>query len=170
VTDNSEIGRDFAHNAELYVSWFDGVVDGVVSEASGLSMRKLHEALASLQAAAARLTAVSPGDEAGSDFERDRAGVIVLRRKLPVDAYSVVFNPLEYDPLEVNPPKPVMATIADDLGDIYNDLIEGLGPYRAGQTQTALWHWHFTYYAHWGRHLSHAQSAIWRYLADGNWA
>lgn len=167
MTDNSEMARDFAYNAELYVGWFDELIS---DEATPLSMRKLHEALALLQAAAARLTAVAPGDEPDSDFEEDRDFVAVLREKLPVDAYSVVFNPFEYDPLEVNPPKPVMAMIADDLSDVYRDLIEGLALYRAGQIQNALWHWHLTYYAHWGRHLSHAQSAIWQYLSEGNWA
>ena len=81
-----------------------------------------------------------------------------------------MFDPFECDPLEVSPARPVMATIADDLGDIYNDLIEGLALYSAGQSQNALWHWHFTYYAHWGQSrqwgLSRAKpkrySASWR--------
>ncbi|MBV9719752.1 MAG: DUF5063 domain-containing protein [Candidatus Eremiobacteraeota bacterium] len=158
------MARDFAYYAELYVTWFDEVVS---DEATPLSMRRLHEVLALLQAAAARLTAIPPDDEADSDFEgRDVVGA--LRAKLPTDAYSVVFDPFEYDPLEVNPPKPVMATIADDLGDIYNNVKEGLALYRAGQIQNALWHWHFSYYAHWGRHLSNAQPAIWQYLREGN--
>jgi hypothetical protein len=162
-----EIARDFADNAELYVSWFD---QALTDEIPAVNMRKLHEVLALLQAAAARLTAVAPGDETDGDFEKDHTLVDIVRKKLPVDAYSVVFDPFEYDPLEVNPPKPVMATITDDLGDIYDDLMEGLALHRSGQTQNALWHWHFTYYVHWGRHLSHAQSAIWQYLSEGNWA
>lgn len=166
MADNTEIARDFADNAGLYVSWFD---QALADEMPAIKMRMLHEVLASLQAAAARLTAVPPSDEAESDFEKDDTLVDTIRKKLPVDAYSVVFDPFEYDPLEVNPPKPVMATIADDLTDIYCDLMEGLLLYRAGQIENALCHWHFTYYAHWGRHLSHAQSAIWQYLSEGNW-
>jgi hypothetical protein len=159
--------RDFATNAELYVHWFDQVVS---DEASTVSLRRLHEILGSLQAAAARLTGVAPGDEAAFDFEKNRDNVDILRRKLPVDAYSVVFNPLEHDPTEVNPPIPVMATISDDLSDIYRELMQGLVLFQSGQIESALWQWHFTYYAHWGRHLSHAQSAIWQYLCEGNWA
>lgn len=102
-----------------------------------------------------------------SEIRRDAEANV--RKKLPVDPYSVVFNPLEYDPLEVNSPTPVMATIADDLSDTYRDLMEGLVLHRADQIQSALWHWHFTYYTHWGRHVSHAQSAIWQYLSEGNW-
>jgi hypothetical protein len=167
MTNNTEVAREFASNADFYVQWFDQMVS---DERSPLSMRKLHETLASLQAAAARLMGVEPDNDADSDFDYDLAVVAVLRGKLPVDAYSVVFNPLEYDPLEINPPKPVMATIADDLSDIYRNLMEGLILYRADHVRNALWHWHFTYYTHWGRHLSHAQSAIWQYLSEGNWA
>lgn len=83
---------------------------------------------------------------------------------------ALFFDPFEYDPLEVNPPKPVMATLADDLHDIYGDLLKGLVIYRAAKPQNALWQWHFTYYAHWGRHPSRAQSAIWQHLSEGNWA
>ena len=167
MTDSSEMACDFAHNAELYVSWFDDVVS---DEVTPLSMRKLHEALALIAAAAARLTAVAPGDKTDSDFEKDRDLVAILREKLPVDAYSVVFNPFEYDPLEVNPPKPVMAMLSDDLDDVYSDVMKGLTLFRNGEIRNALWHWHFAYYTHWGRHLSHAQSAIWQYLSEGNWS
>ena len=158
--------HDFATNVELYVCWFDQVVS---DETPIVSMRRLHEILGLLQAAAARLTGVAPNDEADIDFEDERDTVTILRKKLPVNAYSVVFDPLEYNPLELNPPKPVMATIADDLSDIYRNTMEGLVEHRAGRIQNALWQWHFTYYNHWGRHLSHAQSAIWQYLSEGNW-
>jgi hypothetical protein len=116
VTDSLEIVGVFAHSAELYIGWFDEVVS---DEASPLSMRKLHEVLASVQAAAARLTGITPGDEADAEFEKKRAKVDILKKKLPVDAYAVIFNPLEYDPTEVNPPIPVMATISNDLSDIH---------------------------------------------------
>lgn len=159
--------RDFASNAELYVHWFDQAVS---DETTYVSIRELHEILGLLQAAGARLKGVSPGDEAELDSEKNPDNVDLLRRKLPVDAYAVVFDPLEYDPTEVAPPIPVMATISDDLGDIHRDLMEGLALFRNGHTASALWHWQFMYYTHWGRHLSHAQSAIWEYLSQGNWA
>lgn len=60
------------------------------------------------------------------------------------------------------------ATISDDLNDIHRDLMEGLVLLRGGHIANALWHWHVTHYTHWGRHLSHAQSAIWKYLSRGN--
>ena len=159
--------RGFAADAELYVHWFDQAVS---DETTNISLRKLHEVLGLLQAAAARLTGVAPGDEADLDFENKRGSVEILRKKLPVDAYAVVFDPLEYEPAEVNLPTPIMATISDDLSDIYRDLMEGLVLFRNGQIENALWQWRFAYYSHWGRHLSHAQSAIWQYLSEGNWS
>lgn len=152
--------RDFATNAELYVYWFDQAVS---NEAPRINMRRLHELLGLLQAAAARLTGGTPnnGDLAG--FENRQNTVGILTKTLPIDEYSVIF-----DPLEMSPPKPVMATIADDLTDIYRNVMEGLVEYRAGRVQNALWQWHFTYYSHWGRHLSHAQTAIYQYLSAGN--
>jgi hypothetical protein len=156
--------RRFAANAEVYVHWFDRAVS---DETTNISLRKLHKILSLLQAAAACLTGVAPGDEAGLDFEKNRDNVCVLRKKLPVDAYAVVSDPLEYDPTEANPPTPVMATISDDLSDIYHDLIEGLALLQNGRVESALWHWHFTYYTHWGRHLSHAQSARVASIVEG---
>lgn len=137
--------RDFATNAELSVYWFDQVVS---DEAPSINMRRLHEVLGLLQAAAARLTGGTPDDENVADFENKKNYVGILKKKLPIDAYSAVFDPLEYDPLEMSPPKPVMATIADDLTDIYRNVMEGLVEYRAGRVQNALWQWHFTYYSH----------------------
>jgi len=168
MSDVAAKARDFASNAELFVRWFDRIVS---DETSALNMRSLHEILGVLQAAAARLTGVAPGDDSEDTFEFDGPSAAgILRRKLPVDAYSAVFDPFEYDPREVDPPKPVMAMISDDLSDIYRNLMEGLVLFQRGEAQSALWHWHFTYYAHWGRHLSHAQSAIWQYLSEGNWS
>jgi hypothetical protein len=161
------IANAFASEAERYVRWLDRAVTDAVST---VNMRELHELLGLVQAASARLPAVAPREESDHEFEYKRVSAADIRQKLPVDAYSVVFDPFEYDPLEANPPKPVMATLADDLHDIYGDLMKGLVIYRAGKPQNALWQWHFTYYAHWGRHLSHAQSAIWQYLSEGNWA
>jgi hypothetical protein len=157
----------FASQAERYVRWLDRVV---TDEVPTVNMRELHELLGLLQAAAARMSAGPPGDEPDRELDFMRISTAQIRPKLPIDAYSVVFDPFEYDPLEQDPPKPVMAMISDDLHDIYADLMKGLTLYRAGQSRKALWQWHFTYYTHWGRHLSHAQSAIWQYLSERNWA
>jgi len=167
-TDIAEIATAFAADAERFVSWLDRVA---ADEQSALNMRELHELLGLLQAAASRLLGVVPeSDEPGSGVRLTPQVAATIREKLPINAYSVVFDPFEFDPLEQNSPQPVVAMLDDDLGDIYSDLTQGLALYRAGRYRDALWQWHWSYYAHWGRHLSHAQSAIWQYLSAGNWA
>ena len=63
----------------------------------------------------------------------------------------------------------VVAMLANDLDDIYHDLQASALRFRMGEDRDALWNWHFSYYSHWGRHLSHAQTAIWQFLSEGNW-
>jgi hypothetical protein len=168
-TDIPKLASAFASEAERFVSWLDRAT---VDEGPVLNMRELHELLGLLQAAATRIPAVAPDAETpqGVEAKLNPPAAAKIREKLPINAYSVVFDPLEFDPLEQSSPQPVMATIDNDLGDIYADLMDGLALYRAGQYQDAVWQWHFSYYSHWGRHLSHAQSAIWQYLSAGNWA
>jgi hypothetical protein len=168
-TDIPKLAAAFASEADRFVSWLD---HATVDEKPVLNMRELHELLGLLQAAASRIPAVAPDAETpqGVEVRLNPPAAAKIREKLPINAYSVVFDPLEFDPLEQSSPRPVMATIDNDLGDNYADLMEGLALYRAGQYQDAVWQWHFSYYSHWGRHLSHAQSAIWQYLSAGNWA
>lgn len=78
-------------------------------------------------------------------------------------AYSVVFDALDKDDRSS-----IMTTIADDIGDIYADLMDGL-MLHAGRHGDAIWSWQFSYWQHWGRYAVHAQSAIYSYLAGGNW-
>lgn len=165
MTDISGTAHDFASQAEIYVDWFDRLT---VDEALSVNMRELHELLGLVQVAAARLPAIAPDGELSDELDYKHGSATAIRPRLPIDAYSVVFDPLEYNPVEA--PRPVIATVAEDLSDIYDDVMEGLVLYRAGRIQSAVWKWHFTYFAHWGRHLSHAQSAIWQYLSQGNWA
>lgn len=53
----------------------------VSDEVSTFSLRRPHEILALLQAAAARLSGVARGDEATVDFEKNRDSVDILRQK-----------------------------------------------------------------------------------------
>ena len=153
----------FASEAEFFVRLLELLA---TDDVRILNMRYLHEVLGRLQAAAARIPAVAPDSEPahGVEARLELSAALKLREKLPINAYSAVFDPLESAAL------PVTAMIDDDLGDIYADLKDGLALYHAGRYKDALWQWHFSYYAHWGRHLSHAQSAIWQYLSAGNWA
>jgi hypothetical protein len=130
-------------------------------------MRELHGLLARLQAAASKLPAVAPSDNEdasdsgkGNDSKHGRFDA----SNLPFEHYGVIFAPLDDSDIVR-----VVSNIAVDLDEIYADLQASAPLFRKGEHRDALWNWHFSYYTHWGRHLSHAQTAIWQFLSEGNW-
>ena len=128
-------------------------------------IRGLHSLLARLQAAAAALPDVSTNAEAPDPVDERPPYHNVVQRLagLPLDHYAVVFDPLEQPEAD-----PVTASLADDLADIYNDLLNGFRYFDASRVAEAVWYWRFEYYSHWGRHASHAQTALWQFLANGS--
>jgi hypothetical protein len=72
-------------------------------------------------------------------------------KRLPLDLYSEVFNPLT-----VPPEEPVVGSLTDDLSDIYHDVITWLRPYETGRRSDALWNWTFNLQIHWGEHATSA--------------
>jgi len=71
------------------------------------------------------------------------------------DIYSEVFDPYVHD-------QPVMASLADDLGDIYSDLAGPLREFDAGRTANAVWSWRFNVKGHCGDHIVDALRVIHR--------
>ncbi len=63
-----------------------------------------------------------------------------------------------YEPAEVG-----MGSLTDDLADIYLELADGLRRFESGNTDDAVWHWRFSYMAHWGTHLCSAMLALRRW-------
>jgi hypothetical protein len=61
--------------------------------------------------------------------------------------------------------KPVTASLADDIADIYRDVVSGLRHYRAGHRDEAVWQWTFTLQSHWGGHITGAIRALHCWLA-----
>ena len=153
---SSEV-RAFVAVAREAIAWID---NGTLTD-----IRSLHSLLARLQAAAAALPNVSTNDEAPDPVDERPPYQNVVQRlaSLPLDRYAVVF-----DPLERPEAAPVTASLADDLADIYNDLLTGFRYFDASRVAEAVWYWRFEYYSHWGRHASHAQTAVWQFLANGN--
>ena len=142
------------------------------AESSGRpSLRELHSLLAELQVAASRL----PSDigeknltgEDGPSSDRREAWRLaeLVCKQLPTNAYCGVFDAVDSQDREA-----IMMTLDDDLGDIYADLLDGILRYEAGRYGDALWEWHFSYWNHWGRHLTHAQTALYSSLAFGSGA
>ena len=74
---------------------------------------------------------------------------------LPVNYYREVF-----DPSLDNDDPPSIGDVADDLTDMYCDVLSGLSLFERGHETDALWHWRFTFDAHWGRHATSALHAL----------
>lgn len=72
-----------------------------------------------------------------------------------VDFYYEVFDPFIRDEL-------VVGSLSDDLGDIYEDLREGIDLLDSGHACDAIWHWRFHYDNHWGDHAVDALRALHR--------
>jgi hypothetical protein len=77
------------------------------------------------------------------------------------DYYGQVSNPLA-----VPPEEPGIGSVADDIADIYRDIVTGLREYRAGRTMAALWEWEFGFRQHWGDHATGAIRALHAWLAE----
>ena len=75
--------------------------------------------------------------------------------RLPFDRYGEVFEPSIIPPQE-----PVIASIADDIADIYRDVVSGLWAYQTGSKTQALWEWGFGFEQHWGKHATGAIRAL----------
>jgi hypothetical protein len=158
LTGPTEDIQRFAVAARAFFAWFE---DGPASD-----VRRLHAVLAQLQAAAAELVPLPFVD--GPDLPPVRGRTLEQAQAhltgLPFDGYRAVFDPLDDRRVEESV---VASSLVDDLNDIYADLVDGLRLFDQGRLNEAVREWRFGYYAHWGRHLAHAQSAIWTHLADG---
>lgn len=163
LTSVRQTSKTFMTVAEAYICYIDEVASG-----GAVDVGELHRLLSRLQIAGADLPPVSDNDldDAADElkstgFERAQRMRKALAKCLPIATYALVFNPLDEDAREC-----ILTTLDDDLADIYADLVDGIAFDAAGYYGDAVWHWRFLYYNHWGRHIVHAQSAVWQYLAD----
>ncbi len=70
------------------------------------------------------------------------------------DFYYVIFDPYRES-------EAVGGSLADDFLDIYGDVKAGLEHWKNEAARTnAIWHWGFTFDAHWGRHAINALYAM----------
>ena len=87
-----------------------------------------------------------------------------IAARLPFGDYARVF-----DPFVLPPEEPVVGSIADDVADIYADVVGGLIEYEAGRTAQAVWEWGFQLRSHWGRHATDAIYALHIWLTENAW-
>lgn len=81
--------------------------------------------------------------------------------RLPFDAYNEVFDPFA-DPVE----PPVVASLSDDIADIYREVDLGLRTLDAGYPEAAVWEWLFSFQTHWGEHATGTIRALHCWLAS----
>jgi hypothetical protein len=65
-----------------------------------------------------------------------------------------------FDPTDIEEERPVGSSLADDLADIYRDLLTGLANIEKSPINDLIWEWKFNFKVHWGNHLTSALSAI----------
>jgi hypothetical protein len=138
----------FAKEAELFERWaLDGKSTGAKAVREGI------ERLMRLYLAALELGFQVNGevpDEMGVDDNEWKA-VYKACSRIPIDYYGEAF-----DPMIVPPEEPVIGSLADDIADIYRDVMPGLRAYRAGLWKEACGSWGFKFSVHWGEHATGA--------------
>lgn len=145
---------EFAKVVRRYDEWFN-------ASPSARDVLEIHQLLGELQL---RLLAM-PESDSDDDYinVEDDVDLTEWRKRtehFPVDGYWKVFDVFAEDE------EPVFCAIADDLADIHANLREGLHFFEIGQMEEAIWRWQFTYFSHWGRHLTGAQTALHQFFAD----
>jgi hypothetical protein len=153
---------NFAAEAERFETWARDATDEGEWAAREALLRIAHLYLAALQLPPAW------SDELSDDAEPERLShdewctIFAKCSRLPFDGYSIVFEPLEVPPSD----EPVVSSIADDIADIYRDVVSGLRAYRRGQRPEAIWEWGFGFRNHRGRHATCAIGALHAWLAE----
>ena len=74
-----------------------------------------------------------------------------------------------YDPWDPNNTRPVVASLSDDLADIFSDIFPGLRDFDASSAalrRGIVWGWKFSYEFHWGDHATMAFRSIHWLLYD----
>jgi len=88
-----------------------------------------------------------------------------IRTKLGAyDLYAEVFDPYNRSDQDA-----VVASLSDDLADIYRELVAGLHCYRMRRYSDAAWEWRFGFDQHWGEHATGAIRALY-WLHRNGWA
>jgi hypothetical protein len=122
-------------------------------------LRRVEIAIADLYAAGLRLPLTEPSDQDAPTMpleDKKRLAIDIFER-LGGDSipYSIVFHPRDLDET------PVVGTLVDDLGSIYEDLTEGTALLAAGGlAEDVIWAWYVNFQIHWGRHAVGALQAL----------
>ena len=83
--------------------------------------------------------------------------------RLPFQYYTEV-----HEPSSVPTEQTVSGDLADDIADIYRDVVSGLRLHARGDTNQALWAWVFNRQHHWGEHATSFLHALQKYLGQND--
>jgi hypothetical protein len=147
VLELRHLAEETAADAQVYLDMLTEVAAGAAPETA---IPVLLLAVSQTLLAGARLGAIKdvvPSErfepDAGPDADVDplRTGLANLLDGL--DDYADVVDPLTSTDL-------VRGSLSDDLAEVAADLAHGLGHYRDGRIDEALWWWQFSYVSTWG--------------------
>lgn len=154
--------EQFAAHVESFAAWAKHGTDSDAAAArNGLRL------LTRLYLAALELPTTS-GD-AGADLEGGAVEDLEWKQvfgnaaRLPLDFYAGVA-----DPVDVASPQSVVGSLADDLADVYRDVVPGLRYYQAGRRDEAVWRWTTGFGYHWGRHAIDAMGVLHHWLQQNH--
>ena len=147
---------NFADIVQRFCEWAEESPDDPLQE-----MQTAQRLLAELLYRVLALPDLEPSDDEYEDVItiEQRKQIYGRFASLPLQGYWDM-----HDPLNEGEKEPAYNLLADDLGDIYKDIKEGLHLYKEGKINDAVWEWRFHFSGHWGQHLTNALRAIYSYL------
>lgn len=124
-----------------------------------VDLLELIGVICDLVSSAVALPSVEPDntEHAGNRVTTPRSLLFTVPR-----LYWEVYEPFE-GLTEMATPEPTLGDLADDVGDIYRDISDGLSAWRVGTVSAsneAVWRWKFNFEAHWGQHATSAIRAL----------
>ena len=135
------------------------VVDSAIHSSREGLLSKISNALAQLYSSGLLLPAIEPDTSEIDDipFPRGEWSQVfnALKEKIgSLDTYWTVFDSTQGG-------VPVQGSLAGDISEIYIDLKHDLQLEEKGLSRSDfLWQLRFSFRSHWGRHLTHALTAI----------
>jgi hypothetical protein len=152
---DSSSAQEFSNTVREYCKFIE---EDDTTQSRDYALRCL-QLLLTLHSQGLRLPELKAGrSEDGIGMEQWKAIRDRIASKLDRDCYSMIFEPFDEFPV------PILASLSDDLGDIWKDLKEGLVQFDLGTkpgTENAVWMWRFGLEYHWGTHHSaHAIGAL----------
>jgi len=135
---------------------------GLISD-EGISsaelLGRLQKSLPELYRSALDLAEADPTDEPDIDrLSHEQWNELFTRIKAKIGGW--VYYQEMFDPYDFSESSPIVGDLADDLADIYRDLVNGVALWNLGRYADAIWTWKFNFQIHWGEHALGALRAI----------